>query len=208
MKHFRTFIYPSGKYHIGYTKYVGWSFFSNIIVSIEGVLSTHSMLSAISINDSEAVRTANYIGKDIIGQIGSLAYMSKMGQSVDKESKKFFVYSNIIQQTSYITTCMTPFFPSHFLWIAGGANIATNISFTGFGAINAKCIQKLAQDNNVGEIYSKISVINTIGSSLGMILGIKISAIVPDQETRVLLVPILGLLRTYTYHKAIEDILD
>lgn len=204
----RTLIYPSGKYHIGYTKYVGWSFLSNIVVSIEGVLSTHSMLSAISISNSEAVRTANYIGKDIIGQIGGLAYMSKMGQRADKESRKFLLYSNIIQQSSYITTCMTPFFPSHFLWVAGGANIATNIAFTGFGAINAKCIQKLSQDNNVGEIYAKISVINTIGSSLGMMLGIGISATIPDHGTRVLLVPILGLLRTYTYRKAIEDILD
>ena len=47
-------------------------------------------------------------------------------------------------------------------------NILSNLSSTGFGAVNAKCISKLAIDNNIMELYSKITIVNTIGSSIGL----------------------------------------
>lgn len=207
MNQIKKMIFPSGKYHNKYGKYITWSFISNLIVSSESVLSTHSMLSAVSTDNTELVRTVNYVGKDIIGQIGGLFYMSKMGEKSDKNPKKFLLYSNIIQQSTYIANCITPILPNHFLYIAGSANVATNISFTGFGSINTRCIQILAIDNNIGEIYAKISVVNTIGSSLGMILGLYFTYLFPEHESRLFLIPILGIGRIYTYKKAIEDII-
>ena len=203
----KSLIYPSGKCHPKYGNYIGWSFISNIIVSAESVITTHNMLSALTLNGEEAIRTANYVGKDIIGQIGGLIYMSKMGKKADVESKNFLLYSNLIQQTSYIVTCLTPFFPSYFIYVAGGANIATNIAFTGFGAINAKCIQKLAIENNIGEVYAKISVLNTLGSSIGMMIGLGIISYT-NQGVQIGLVPILGFGRTYTYWKAIDGLIE
>ena len=207
MNQIKKIFFPSGNYHPMYGKYLGWSCISNIIVSAESVLSTHSMLSAISTDNTELVRTVNYVGKDIIGQVGGLWYMSKMSKDADKEPKKFLLYSNIIQQSSYITTCITPMFPSYFIYIAGISNIAANISFTGFGAINARCIQILAIDDNIGEIYAKISIVNTIGSSLGMMIGLVITSFFPDHESRLCVIPILGIARVYTYQKAIQDII-
>lgn len=207
MNRLKSLIYPSGICHPNYGNYVGWSFISNIIVSAESVISTHSMLNALSVNGTEIIRTANYVGKDVIGQIGGLIYMSKIGKKADAEPKKFIMYSNLIQQSSYMITCLTPFFPSYFIYVAGGANIATNIAFTGFGAINAKCIQKLAIGNNIGEVYAKISVLNTLGSSLGMMIGLCIVSFT-DQSIQIGLVPILGLGRTYTYQKAVQGLLE
>jgi hypothetical protein len=207
MNKFKSLIFPSGKCHQKYTQYVGWSFCSTVLVSAESVLSTHSMLTAID-TGSESIRTANYIGKDIIGQIGSLWYMSKMGEKADKSPKKFLMYSNIIQQISYGATCVTPLVPSYFLPIAGVSNILANISYTGFGAINAKCIQQLAIDDNIGEIYAKICVINTIGSSIGLVCGLCITSCVLDHSTRLLFLPALGILRVYTYNKAIEGLIE
>jgi len=207
MNYIKKLIFPSGKYHKSYGKYISWSFVSNVIVSAETVLSTHSMLSAVSTDNTELVRTANYVGKDIIGQIGSLYYISKIGGKADKDPKKFLLYSNIIQQSSYMANCITPMFPSYFLYIAGISNIASNISFTGFGAVNARCIQILAIDDNIGEVYSKVSIVNTIGSSIGMIIGLCITSIFPDHETRLFLIPFLGIARVYTYRKAFQDII-
>jgi len=78
-------IYPRGKVHKNYGKYVGWSCFSNFIISIESVLSTHSMLSVVGQASTELTLSVNYIGKDIVGQIGGLYYMNKMGEKADKE---------------------------------------------------------------------------------------------------------------------------
>ena len=207
MNSIKKMIFPCGKYHKLYGSYIGWSFLSNVIVSVETVLSTHSLLSALSTNESEIVRTFNYVGKDIIGQIGSLWYLSKIGNNVDKNPKKLILYSNIIQQSSFLLNCLTPIFPESFILIAGVSNIISNISFTGFGAVNARSIQELAIDDNVGEIYAKISVVNTIGSSIGMVIGLCVSSMFPDHETRMILIPLFGLARIYTYNKCISGLL-
>jgi len=133
--------------------------------------------------------------------------MAKMGKKADKDSVKFLNYSNIMQQSSYMMICITPFIPEYFLPVAGMSNILSNISFTGYGAINAKCIQKLASDDNIGEIYGKISVINTLGSSIGLVLGLGITAWCPDHSYRLALLPFLAVGRIYTFNRAIRGII-
>ena len=130
----KNIIYPRGKVHNNYSKYVGWSCFSNIIISIESVLATHSMLSVIGQSSTELNISVNYIGKDIIGQLGGLYYMNKMGQKADIDSKKFINYSMCFQQCSIFMECMTPLLPIYtFIPVAGIANIGKNIAFTGIG---------------------------------------------------------------------------
>ena len=207
MFRFTYLLFPKGNIHPKYKNYVYWSFISNIFVSAETVLSSHSMLSAMDTSSSETIRTVNYIGKDIIGQIGSLGYMTTMGDKADKKPKTFILYSNILQQIGFSTMCITPFIPEYFLPIAGISNVLTNISFIGFGAINAKCIQKLAIDNNVGEIYAKISIVNTIGSSIGLLLGVGITTLIPDHNSRILFLPFLAFIRILTFNYAIRDLI-
>jgi hypothetical protein len=198
--------YPSGNYHPKYSAYLGWSFLSNVVVSTESAMGAHSMLVAIG-NDSESLRTINYIGKDIIGQLGALGYISNMSRNTDKDPHRFAKYSHIIQQSSFVAMFITPLVPSYFLPVAGVSNILTNISFAGFGAINAMCIQRIAMDNNIGEVYAKISIINTIGSSVGLAAGVAITVAVPDHGTRLCLTPLLAVLRIYTMNRAIRVII-
>lgn len=204
---FRKLFFPIGKCHPKYTNYIKWSFTSNVLLSTEYALATHSMLHAIN-TDSETMRTLNYVGKDIIGQMGGLMYMSKMGDKADKEPVKFLQYSNGIEQVGLLATCSTPLLSSYFLPIAGISNIFSNLSFIGYGAINAKCIQTMAIDNNIGELYSKITMINMLGSSVGLILGVSITFLIPDHTTRLGLVPFLGIARVYTFNMAVKDFIQ
>lgn len=205
----KNIIFPRGKVHNNYSKYVGWSCFSNFIISIESVLATHSMLSVIGQSSTELNISVNYIGKDIIGQLGGLYYMNKMGQKADIDSKKFINYSMCFQQCSIFMECMTPLLPIYtFIPVAGIANIGKNIAFTGIGAVNAKIINKLAEDNNIGEIYAKITVLNTLGSTIGMGIGLIIAAKLPDHTMRLCLMPFLTSIRIYSYNKAIEGLID
>jgi hypothetical protein len=208
-KFLKSFIYPQGHVHKNYGKYVAWSSLSNLIISTESVLSTHSMLSTIGHSSNELTFSINYVGKDIIGQLGGLYFMNKMGSKADKNPKDFIKYSMFLQQSAVVLECATPLLPlGSFIPVAGVANVTKNISFTGFGAVNAKIIQKLAQEDNVGEIYAKISVLNTIGSSIGMGLGLVIASQIQDHTMRLGFIPILAWMRIYSYNKAISGLID
>lgn len=202
----RKLLYPVGRHHPNYSQYLAWSFISNVIVSAESAMASHSMLAVLG-HQSEAYRTFNYVGKDIIGQLGALGYISKMSSKADKEPRKFLNYSHIVQQISYASMFSTPLLPDLFLPIAGCSNILTNVSFAGFGAVNAICIQKLAVDDNIGEIYAKISIINMIGSSIGLAGGVAITMIIPDHATRLCLTPVLALGRVYSLNRAVRTVL-
>lgn len=190
-----------------YLKYMKWSFVSNVLVSIQTAMSTHSMLNVVSDPEGEAYRTINYIGKDVIGQVSALVYMSHMSDKSDSKPMHFLVYSNLIQQTSFIMLSVTPLMShSLFLPLAGVSNLMSNVSFTGYGAINAKCIQSMS-NNNTGEIYSKITTLNTLASSIGLGIGIGVCLFLPEHEIRIGLLPIIGMARVYTYNKAVEDLI-
>ena len=204
----KSIIFTKGKIHPLYCKYMGYSFVSNVIVSIETAIATDNMLYSIDTNSNEN-KTLNYLGKDIIGQIGGILYMSKMAHKADTNTPNFLLYSNILQQSSYIVMCITPFYTSYFLPIAGLSNILANISFTGFGAVNAKCIQKISENNtNIDEIYSKITVFNTLGSTLGLSIGMYINYLIPDHNIRLCIIPFLGGLRVLTFHLATKDLIN
>ena len=204
----KSLVFPTGKVHKKYGQYVGWSCLSNIIVSMESVLSTHSMLSVVGHTSNELTLSVNYIGKDIIGQLGGLYYINKIGKKADQDSSNFLKHSLLIQQSAVFLECATPLLPLPvFIPLAGIANIGKNISFTGIGAINAKIIQKLAEDNNVGEIYAKITILNTLGSTLGMGMGLCIAFYIPDHSTRLCLIPFLTAARIYTFNKAVQNII-
>jgi len=154
------------------------------------------------------MKTANYIGKDIIGQCGGLFVMAKISRGADSNPKKFLLYSNICQQLSYTLICFTPFFdPVYFLPVAGIANLMANVAFVGYGATNAKVIDKLSM-GNIGEIYAKITILSTLGSSVGMLLGLCITTIVPDHNIRLCFIPVLGAARIYTFNKGIKNLVD
>lgn len=204
----KSFFYPQGKVHSFYPKYIAWSAASTFTVSLQTVLSTHSMLSVIGKSSSETLMSFNYIGKDLVGQVGGLFYMHKMGKRADKDPLSFFRYSMGIGQLSLFGENLTPFFSPFFLPVAGACNILNNISFAGFGAINAKCINMMALENNIGEMYAKLTVLNTLASSLGMISGLFLVSLFPDHYTRLAFLPFLSLFRWWTFNKSIVGLFD
>jgi len=201
------FLFPNGKIHAKYLNFLKWSSFSNLIISIESVLASHSMLSSFGVNDNSNL-SLNYISKDIVGQMGGLLIMNKISKKIDDEPSKFLKYSMIFQQTATIAECMTPLFPSSsFIFIASSSNIVKSITFMNFGAINAKVINKLSLDkDNIAEIYTKMTIINTISTSIGMSIGLGITILFPCHYTRLLFLPFLGMLRYYSFYRSIYGI--
>jgi hypothetical protein len=211
MTFLRKIFYPSGKYNeLLYGQYIKWSFLSNIISSTEDSISTHCLLSTLGTVNNDIVVSYNYIGKNLIGQIGGLLFVSKFSNTIDKEQKKHFYTSIGLNQFSVYIDCFMPFFKFNsniFLLLAGGSNIMKNISWIGYGAVNASIIQKLSIDNNISEIYSKISIVNTLASSIGMVCGLSIVYYIPCHQTRLSILPILTLIRFYTIRKSTSGLI-
>lgn len=207
-------ISPTSKVHDKYHQYIKWSLASTFIVSIESVIATNSMFSSIGETSSSSLLTFNYIGKDIIGQLGGLIYISSSGKYIDENPLSSLYYSNSLQQSSFLLMASTHFIPNFFLPLAGLSSLAMNISFSFSGAVNAKCINALSfskrdKDNNttsnIGELYARISALNTLGSSIGMVTGLSIIFCLKDCSP--LLLPFLGILRIYTLKKAVDTLI-
>lgn len=160
-------------------------------------------------NDAVSNISINYIGKDMLGQIGSLLIINKVGKYIDRDPKKFLSVCMMIQQCSVFVECATPLFPlEYFIYIAALSNVGKCISFTGFGGINVKAINKLAvSGDNTGEIYSKLTMINTVTTSIGMGCGLLLTTYIPDHYMRLKLLPFLGFLRYYSMKMSLKGIL-
>jgi hypothetical protein len=199
-------IKPSGTVHPMYNTFIKFSFASNVLSSTQNTLSTHSMLCATTQASTALAMSINFIGKDLIGQMGSLYFMNKLGSISDKNPKSFINKSLGIEQACVFVESLTPILPLNlFLPIASSANVCKNISFASFGSTNARIMNKMGT-SNIGEMYTKLTIINTLASSIGMGVAGIIIAVVPEHEYRAILIPIIGFLRVKLYKKAIQAI--
>jgi hypothetical protein len=173
--------------------------------STSSVISTNSMLSSIMVTPSyTSLVTTTYIGKDIIGQLGGLAYAWKTGKNADKEPLKYVTNGVIVQQMAIAleNSSMLITDRNFVLPFLGLSSVLKNSSFISIGAVNASNLQKLSK-NNIGEFYSRVASINTISSSIGMITGIGIIHFVPSYTIRSLLIlPVLSCISIYSIRKA------
>jgi len=190
--------------------YVKWMSIHNFSSSVSSVISTNSMLGSIINTPSyTSVLAVNYVGKDIIGQLGSLAYAWKTGKGADIEPLKYITKGGIILQTSFFVENCTPLISNNIFIMPflGFCSLLKNVSFISIGAVNAKNIQKLS-NGNIGEFYSKSASINTMSSTLGMIVGIGIIHMIPSYTIRSLVVlPTMSMISIYSLRKATKIIL-
>ena len=184
-----------------FQRFSRWMFVSTFMASCQNVLSTDAMLTLLSVMSEQ--RTFNYIGKDVVGQLSSLAVMMGFTKHIDANPRHFMGQSLLLHQTSMTILLVSPTVPAYFLPLAGFGNMLSNVAFMGFGGINAKCIQALATDNNVGELYSKLTITQTLASSLGLTAGVALSTL-PATEVWF---TALGLGNMLCYYKAVTNVL-
>lgn len=199
-------------------RFITFSALSSFAVSVESVVSTHSMLHTLTplsptlgADITSATLSLNFIGKDFIGQVGSLFYMYRRSGQIDKTPHRYLNKILVFQQLSITAECLTPYISqSLFLPVAGASNVIKNITFTGIGAINTKCINSLSEsgpeneNNNIGELYAKITAVNTCASSLGMIVGLSMIAFIPQHEIRLMILPVFSILRIVSMKYAVK----
>jgi len=187
-------------------QYLVWSAINSFSTSVSSVISTNSMLSSITtITPSyQSIITTNYIGKDIIGQVGGLLYAWKTGKGADSQSLKYITKGAVVLQASFYIENAAPLITDKLsvLPFLGFSSALKNISFISIGAVNAKNLQRLCK-SNIGECYSKAASINTISSTLGMICGIGVIYFIPSYTFRTtVILPAMSVISIYSLRKA------
>jgi len=181
-------------------------FVSTVCSSCQSVFVTNAMLTSLTDMDSSQTRVLQFVGKDIIGQLGSLLVMSGLSTTVDSKPRRFVRLAHVLQQGSMGFMYLAPLYPQWFLTIGGVSNMLASVSFMCFGALNAKCIQvAAAEKGNAGELYARLTIQQTLASTLGLGLGLGLKTVcpLPDEVYFVL----FGLGRVWSYNKGLSTVL-
>lgn len=187
-------------------RFSGWLAASTLASSCQSVLSTEAMLTVLLYSESQ---TWNYVGRDVLGQLGGLFVMSGFTKLTDKKPREFLWLSHVFQQGSMALLLTTPLLSPHwFLPVASIANVCANVSFMGYGGINAKCVQKLAgEKDNVGELYTKLTIHQTLASTVGLSLGMMLNEHHLDVTSSYALFAVLGVVRVFCCNQAVQKVL-
>lgn len=186
---------------------------NNYVTSISFVLSTNSMLSSIFSSpvgpSGMSIFTTTYIGKDIVGQLACLAYSWKSGKK--SEPLRNIQKGVALQQVGvYLENSSILISENMVLPFLGMTSTMKNISFIKIGAVNATCLQKLAESGenggDIGDIYSKVASINTLTSTMGMLTGIGLIHILPSYTLRTCIcLPLLTMISLYSVKQAVNS---
>jgi hypothetical protein len=198
--------------HIHFLK---WNFIATVAGSANSALATTRILSSLIPSNSAFIIAYNYIGRDIIGQLGGLLFVSKHANKMDRDGYNYGKNSSKLMQVSTIMEVGGSFLPPSLLLPCFGlANIGKNVAWIGTGSINAKCLMNLSKISqkdglvNISEMYAKVSVINTMASTIGLSLGIglsKLDMVFPFSS--LIMSPFFSLVSYYSYKKAIKGVL-
>lgn len=187
-------------------KYCMWMAVNSWSGSVNGVISTNTMLGAIGVSQSATNNvTATYIGKDVIGQLGGLVYAWKTGQKADRTPKSYITRGSVIQNTAYFVENASSLVPKEMLLpVLGSSSFLKNLSWVSIGAVNARNLSKLT-GNKMGEVYSKVAAINTLSSTAGMLCGLGLIKLCPSYTLRsIMIMPVMSGINIYSARKATE----
>lgn len=208
----------------GFSKYKNWYATSTFFGSCTSTISTANMLkSFMPVPGCSEILTATYVGKDIIGQLGSLWYIRKNARVSDRFPVKTATRASCVQNLAFyaenFANCLPPLWILPFL---GVTNLVKNITFVNVGAVNTACLQRLSTEKipygesgplgerkqvGIGELYSKLTVVNTLASSLGMITGLGILYFLPSERLKAFVIlPMFSLASVFCLRKAVKHI--
>lgn len=159
---------------MGFIKFYAYSGLVSVCSGINGVLSTHYMISSLKTLGTKS--TVNFVYKDIIGQTCGIGIAAFSSRHLHTNTFAIGLLGLILGQVGNYSEMCLRFSPKRYLLLTSTAGILRNVSWVTYGAANAKYITTLSKqcDTSVPEVYSLLAAVNTLGASLGMYIGTKL----------------------------------
>ena len=179
-------------------KFAKISLICNVFSGLENSLSTNCLFDAMMLDPVTGI-ASTYLARDAVSNISSLYVLNRWSDKIDSKPHKSLIHSQIFHQIAVMSDISTLFINSSLIIpVSGVGNVGRSISWITIGSLNAKKIQDLAPDN-IGEMYSKTAMVNTIGQSIGTILGLVVIKIFPDKHVQIGLIPFISIIRIKLY---------
>lgn len=166
--------------HRHYLPFSAWNMLQVIMGSAASVLSTQSLLYGLGLSSGTGTillsSTLNWIIKDGLGQLGSVAVVSWLGSRFDVETRRLrFLGAGLLTVSCWLEV-LVPLVPHHFLLTAAVANILKNISWMTTSATRAPILRHQGEGrDNLGDLTGKTASQTTLGATIGTGLGVLLS---------------------------------
>eukprot|EP00250_Pteridium_aquilinum_P003672 c13982_g2_i1 orf=436-2622(-) len=162
-----------------YLDYTLWRMGQNIASQINGVLTTQALLYAVGLGKG-AIPTAaavNWVLKDGIGYLSKIL-LAKYGRHFDVHPKGWRLLADLIENASYGLELLTPIYPHLFVYLGAAAGAGKSAAGLIQAATRSCFYAGFAAQRNFAEVIAKGEAQGMVSKSIGIALGIAISAYV------------------------------
>jgi hypothetical protein len=159
--------YHRGKVTTDYKQFLLLSSSVSCITSVEYSISTHCLLTTIS--NTGSIMTANFLTKDMLGQVGGLVILSHLKKwSPDR----IRLASCILIHFGLVCDVIVMWLPLYVIPLTVTSTIVKNVAYTLISSINISTLHSVTPKENIGEAYIGYSALSTVASSVGMAVGL------------------------------------
>ncbi|KAL7307547.1 hypothetical protein TKK_0000242 [Trichogramma kaykai] len=188
---FKNVFLPQGfpeSVHKDYVAYQIWDTLQAFASTINGTLTTHSIMRGVGVGESSATPLAaaiTWIMKDGTGMIGRIIFAWWQGNNLDSQCKKWRLFADILNDVAMSIEVMLPYLSSSFL----SYSLYTLCLTTGMkaivgiagGATRVAIMQHHAIKDNMADVSAKEHSQGTLVNLAGSIVGILILLVVPEK---------------------------
>lgn len=166
--------------HRYYLPFSAWNMLQVVMGSAASVLSTQSLLYGLGLSSGSGTillsSTLNWILKDGLGQLGSVAVVSWLGTRFDVDTRRLrFLGAGLLTVSCWLEV-LVPLVPHYFILTAAIANTLKNISWMTTSATRAPILRHQGEGrDNLGDLTGKTASQTTLGATIGTGLGVLLS---------------------------------
>ena len=100
-----------------------------------------------------------WVLKDGVGSLATLFAGSLGGQRYDEDPKRWWAFTNLLEDVARVLELVTPAAPALFLPLAASATFVRSAALTGRGSLmNGTFMQHLGRNQNLGDVRAKLEV--------------------------------------------------
>ena len=146
-----------------YAPFIRWHLGSLVFRNILEVLTAQSLLVALGMGSTPGAlpltAATKWVLKDGVGSFATLFAGSLGGQRYDEDPKRWWAFTNLLEDVARVLELVTPAAPALFLPLAASATFVRSAALTGRGSLmNGTFMQHLGRNQNLGDVRAKLEV--------------------------------------------------
>ena len=146
-----------------YAPFIRWHLGSLVFRNILEVLTAQSLLVALGMGSTPGAlpltAATKWVLKDGVGSLATLFAGSLGGQRYDEDPKRWWAFTNLLEDVARALELVTPAAPALFLPLAASATFVRSAALTGRGSLmNGTFMQHLGRNQNLGDVRAKLEV--------------------------------------------------